>query len=69
MKIKEIKLNTHEITADEGKKLTDGNGYYRKVFLSNLDNVDNYTEINETDIPKEIEEENEKEENAENETN
>lgn len=59
MKIRKINLNTNEITADEGKKLTDGNGYYSKVFLSNLDNVENYTEINEADIPTEEETETE----------
>jgi len=59
MEIRKININTLEITADDGKKLTDGNGYYSRVFLSNLDKVENYTEIDETEIKKLEEEENE----------
>ncbi len=39
----QIKDNT--LIADEGMKITDGNGYYSKVILSNIDTVDRYTEI------------------------
>lgn len=56
MQIKTKSITTYEIIADEGKKLTDGEGYYSRVFLSNLDKVENYTEIAEDEI-KEFNEE------------
>lgn len=33
------------IIADEGKKLTDGEGFYSKVCLSNIDSADRYSEV------------------------
>lgn len=33
------------IIADNGKKLTDGEGFYSKVCLSNIDSADRYSEV------------------------
>ena len=35
------------IKADEGKWLTDGNGFYKEVTLGDWDSADNYHEITE----------------------
>ena len=45
------------IIADDGKKLTDGEGFYSKVCLSNLDSADRYSEITIEEMDKILESE------------
>jgi hypothetical protein len=33
------------LIADDGMKLTDGEGFYSKVCLSNIDSADRYSEV------------------------
>lgn len=40
-----MQIKDNVLIAEEGHKLTDGNGYYSRVVLSNLDTADRYTEI------------------------
>ena len=40
-----MQINDNVLIADEGMKITDGEGYYSKVVLSNIDSVERYTEI------------------------
>ena len=42
-----MKQIDNTLIADEGMKLTDGEGFYSKVCLSNIDSADRYTEVTE----------------------
>ena len=42
------------IEADEGKILTNGETFSKKVFLGKLDTPDNWREIDEADLPEDI---------------
>ena len=38
------------LIADEGHKITDGEGFYSRVNLSNIDSPDNYWEVTEEEM-------------------
>lgn len=42
------------IEAEEGKVLTNGETFSKKVYLGKLDTPDNWYEINETDLPDNV---------------
>lgn len=45
-------LNPKMLIAGEGKVLTDGEVYTSVVYLGVDENIDNWSEINEEDVPK-----------------
>ena len=45
-------LNPKMLIADEGKVLTNGEVYTNVVYLGVDENIDNWSEINEEDVPK-----------------
>ena len=49
-------LNPRMLVADEGKTLTDGETYSPVVYLGKNESVDNWQEINQTEVPQESEE-------------
>lgn len=52
-----MKTDTLSITvveADIGKVLTNGETFSKKVYLSHLDSLDNWYEIDENDLPEDI---------------
>ena len=50
MKIEEIKIL--KLIANEGKSLTNGEAYSKSVYLGVNDSPDNWTEINDDEIPE-----------------
>ena len=46
-------LNPRMLIADEGKILTDGSTYSSVVYLGKDENLDNWQEIKENEVPKE----------------
>lgn len=49
-------LNPRMLAADEGKTLTDGETYSPVVYLGKDENPDNWQEIDQAEVPKEMEE-------------
>ena len=49
-------LNPRMLEADEGKTLTDGETYSQVVYLGKNESVDNWQEIDQADVPQEMEE-------------
>ena len=49
-------LNPRMLAADEGKTLTDGETYSQVVYLGKNESVDNWQEIDQADVPQEMEE-------------
>lgn len=53
---KVLDLNPRMLAADEGKTLTDGETYSPVVYLGKDESVDNWQEIDQADVPQEMEE-------------
>ena len=49
-------LNPRMLLADEGKTLTDGETYSQVVYLGKNESVDNWQEIDQAEVPQEMEE-------------
>lgn len=48
--IKVLYLNPRMLVADEGKTLTDGETYSSVVYLGKNESVDNWQEVNESEV-------------------
>lgn len=48
--IKVLYLNPRMLVADEGKTLTDGETYSQVVYLGKNESVDNWQEVNESEV-------------------
>ena len=51
-----LDLNPRMLLADEGKTLTDGEIYSPVVYLGKNENPDNWQEIDQAEVPQEMEE-------------
>ena len=51
-----LDLNPRMLVADEGKTLTDGETYSQVVYLGRNENPDNWHEIDQAEVPQEMEE-------------
>lgn len=49
-------LNPRRLAADEGKTLTDGETYSQVVYLGKSENPNNWQEIDQAEVPQEMEE-------------
>lgn len=49
-------LNITVLEPSEGKTLTNGQMYSKKVYLGSLDSIENWYEINDSDVPEDEQE-------------